>query len=92
MKSYMICVSGFSGVGKDEFCKPIIHDFKFHHIGWVDPAKRHMHDLYNFSEQQLFGESKYRNAGDIRYPKNFFYRAGVTPLNDKGNIDGPLVS
>jgi hypothetical protein len=80
----MLCVSGFSGVGKDEFCAPITSNFKFHHVGFVDPAKRHMADLYGFTEQQLFGPSKFRNAGDIRYPKPKFESSNTVSLESLG--------
>ena len=66
---YMICISGFSGVGKDEFTKRLKEKYGATQTGLVDPAKRHMADLYGFTEEQLFGPSKNRNSGDIRYPK-----------------------
>src|SRR5690606_12488317 len=31
--------------------------------------KRHLADLYDFTEEQLFGPSAFRNKGDLRYPK-----------------------
>jgi hypothetical protein len=65
----MICVSGFSGIGKDEFCKCLIKKYDAIQTGLADPAKRHLADLYGFTEEQLFGPSKFRNAGDMRYPK-----------------------
>lgn len=65
----MFCVSGFSGVGKDEFCSRLVKAGAIQ-TGLVDPAKCHMADLYGFSEQQLFGPSKFRNEGDLRYMKN----------------------
>jgi hypothetical protein len=69
----MFCVSGFSGVGKDEFTSVLNNEFGAIQTGLVDPAKRHMADVYGFTEQQLFGPSAYRNKGDIRYPKPAFY-------------------
>jgi len=89
----MICVSGFSGSGKDEFCKGLEKaskdkDYYFLQTGLADPAKRHMADVYGFTEQQLFGESKYRNGGDLRYPKisniESYYISGTyrIPINE----------
>lgn len=66
---FMVCVSGFSGIGKDEFCKRLIEKHYAIQTGLADPAKRHMADIYGFTEEQLFGPSKCRNAGDLRYPK-----------------------
>jgi hypothetical protein len=65
----MFCISGFSGVGKDEFVSRLVTNHGAVQTGLVDPAKRHMADIYGFSESQLFGPSKNRNSGDIRYPK-----------------------
>jgi hypothetical protein len=65
----MFCVSGFSGVGKDEFCRRLVKKHGATHTGLADPAKRHMADVYGFSRDQLFGPSASRNAGDPRYPK-----------------------
>jgi hypothetical protein len=78
MTHIMICVSGFSGVGKDEFCSALKRKHAAVQIGMADAAKRHMADLYGFTEQQLFGPSRYRNAGDVRYPKTFSPDEAVT--------------
>lgn len=75
MKHYMICVSGFSGVGKDEFCSRLVKNHGAVQTGLADPMKRHMADLFGFSEEQLFGPSIFRNAGDIRYPKEIMDHA-----------------
>lgn len=66
---FLLAVSGFSGIGKDEFCKPFVKQYSAVQIGLADPAKRHIADIYGFTEEQLFGPSKFRNRGDIRYPK-----------------------
>jgi hypothetical protein len=70
MKHYMVGVSGFSGSGKDTVANALIEKFQAVRIGLADPAKRHMADLYGFTEEQLFGPSEKRNAGDLRYPKH----------------------
>lgn len=67
---FLLAISGYSGIGKDEFCKPFIEKYNAVQIGLADPAKRHMADVYGFTEEQLFGPSKFRNKGDIRYPKS----------------------
>jgi hypothetical protein len=72
-KHIIVCFSGFAGVGKDEACKHLVNKYNALHTGLVDPAKRHLHELYGFSELQLFGPSKYRNLGDLRYPKKEFH-------------------
>jgi hypothetical protein len=70
MKHFMIGISGFSGTGKDTVANRLIEKFKAIRVGLTDPAKRHMADLYGFTEAQLFGPSAKRNAGDLRYPKH----------------------
>ena len=69
-KHVMVCISGFSGVGKDECASVLLNKFGAVQTGLADPAKRHMADVYGFSYEQLFGPSKFRNAGDVRFPKN----------------------
>lgn len=83
-KHIMVCVSGFSGVGKDEFVKHLVKAFGAVQTGLADPAKRHMSDVYKFTEQQLFGPSEFRNAGDVRIPKNAFREKSLR------QFDGPL--
>ena len=80
----MFCISGFSGTGKDEFCRRLVEKYEAIHTGLADPAKRHMADLYGFSRDQLFGPSHMRNAGDSRYPKNFLKDLSACP-SPEGN-------
>jgi hypothetical protein len=80
---FMICIAGFSGVGKDDFCKPLIQYYKATKTGLADPAKRHMADIYGFTEEQLFGPSIYRNAGDLRYPKDLISQLNLCPIDIK---------
>jgi hypothetical protein len=77
-KHFMVCISGYSGTGKDEVAKRLIAKFGAFQTGLADPAKRHMADLYGFSEDQLFGPSASRNAGDLRYPKDSFFDKNLT--------------
>ena len=73
----MVCISGYSGSGKDEFARVFVDEMQAPKVGLADPAKRHMADLYGFTEDQLFGPSASRNAGDIRYPKKSFSATGL---------------
>lgn len=77
LKQFMICISGYSSSGKDEFARVLVEEHQAPKVGLADPAKRHMADLYGFTEDQLFGPSASRNAGDIRYPKPGFFSAGL---------------
>lgn len=76
-KQFMVCISGYSGSGKDEFARVLVDEHRAPKVGLADPAKRHMADLYGFTEEQLFGPSAFRNAGDLRYPKPVFFKSGL---------------
>jgi hypothetical protein len=82
-KHFMVCISGFSGVGKDECASVLLNKFGAVQTGLADPAKRHMADLYGFSYDQLFGPSKFRNAGDVRLPKNLAKDLCLTPCPEE---------
>src|SRR5271157_5972054 len=69
MRHLMICVSGWAGTGKDECSGRLVREHQAIHTGLADPGKRHMADAYGFTAEQLWGPSKFRNAGDKRYPK-----------------------
>ena len=92
MHHYIIAISGFSGVGKDEFAKRLVSAYGAVQTGLADPMKRHMSDIYGFSAEQLFGPSSMRNSGDLRYPKKLFREYdlkpvdGSIPLNTNGII------
>lgn len=66
---FMICVSGFSGAGKDLFTDRLKSHHEAVQTGLADPGKRHMADAYGWEEERLFGSSQHRNVGDMKYPK-----------------------
>lgn len=74
MIHFCFCISGFSGSGKDEIAIHLIKNYHAIQTGLADPAKRHLADVYGFTERQLFGPSQYRNTGDSRYPKPIFFQ------------------
>ena len=75
----MICISGYSGTGKDMVAGHLVREYGAIQTGLADPAKRHMADLYGFTEEQLFGPSAARNQGDLRYPKKAFHKYNLVP-------------
>jgi hypothetical protein len=79
MRHLMFCISGYSGTGKDEVAGRIVRAHRGIQTGLADPAKRHMADVYGFTERQLFGPSAARNEGDLRYPKETFHKLGLKP-------------
>lgn len=87
IRHFLFAFSGFSGVGKDECAKFLVNKYRALHSGLVDPAKRHMADIYWFSETQLFGPSESRNNGDSRYPKPIFYTLKIKPCTQGSEFD-----
>lgn len=70
----IIGISGLAGSGKDTAADFLLEQDGFVKISLADPIKRFAMDVWEFSEEQLFGASKYRNAPDYRYelsPNNF---------------------
>ena len=63
----IIGISGLAGSGKDTVADWLLENEGFIKVSLADPIKRFAMDLWEFSEQQLWGESKYRNAPDYRY-------------------------
>lgn len=77
LKHLMFCISGFSGTGKDEVAGRLVRSHRAIQTGLADPAKRHMADLYGWTEHQLFGPSSARNAGDELLPKQIAKDLGL---------------
>lgn len=92
MKHIMVCVSGWAGTGKDEFAARLTGRWRAVQTGLADPAKRHLADVYGFTEDQLFGPSPFRNAGDPRYPKNVVRQLGMSVDGSEYvlTMEGPL--
>lgn len=70
MVKMIVGLSGVSGAGKDTVAD-LIQEMR---SGWVkvalaDPMKRICRDVYDFTEDQLWGPSEMRNKPDKRYPR-----------------------
>lgn len=57
------------GAGKDAAAEVLIAKHGFVRIGVADPLKRICRDVFDFSDDQLWGPSDSRNAPDKRYPR-----------------------
>lgn len=92
MRHIMVCISGWAGTGKDELARRLVKGYGAVQTGLADPAKRHMADVYGFTEDQLFGPSASRNAGDPRYPKNVVGELGMSVEGEEYvlRMSGPL--
>ena len=89
----IIGISGFLGSGKDtvaDIIREQLGEEATAKVALADPMKRIARDVYDFTEQQLWGPSEMRNGADIRYPRDhsFAYHnapcgcCGWTPEDD----------
>lgn len=58
---------GSAGAGKDTVADRLVAKHGFVRIGFADPMKRFLAEVFDFSEEQLWGPSEKRNAPDERY-------------------------
>lgn len=69
MNKLLVGLSGFAGSGKDAAGTFLVEDFGFCKVALADPLKRLARDVYDFTDEQLWGPSAFRNAPDKRYPR-----------------------
>ena len=62
-------ISGLAGSGKDTFARFLVEDHGFVVVSLADPLKRICRDVFDFSDEQLWGPSEKRNEPDFRYPR-----------------------
>lgn len=60
-----------AGAGKDEVAKRLSERHGFVTVALADPIKRICRDVFDFSEEQLWGPSAARNAPDPRYLRGY---------------------
>jgi hypothetical protein len=65
----LIGISGPAGSGKDAAGNFLVEDFGFTKVALADPLKRLTRDVYDFTDEQLWGPSQFRNAPDKRFPR-----------------------
>lgn len=65
----IISLTGNAGVGKDTMADYLVEKYGFVKIGLADPMKRIAKEVYEFSDEQLWGSSDSRNLPDERYPR-----------------------
>ncbi len=63
----LIGISGLAGSGKDTSADHLVKNHNFVKVSFADPLKRVARDIYDFSDQQLWGPSSERNKPDKRY-------------------------
>jgi hypothetical protein len=67
IKRMIISLTGNTGVGKDTMADYMVAHYGFVKISMADPFKRIAKDIYDFSDEQLWGPSEARNRADTRY-------------------------
>ena len=70
-------ICGRAGSGKDTVADILVRDHGFVKIAIADPLKRVLKDVFHFSDDQLWGPSKLRDAPDPRYPRTVEARAFI---------------
>ena len=65
----LIGISGFAGTGKDTVADILVRDRNMVKVAVADPMKRVIRDVYDFSDDQLWGPSELRSVIDPRYPR-----------------------
>ena len=66
-KKLIIGLSGLAGSGKDFVANLLVNNHGFVKIALADPLKRICQEVFDFSDDQLFGPSEKRNEPDKRY-------------------------
>lgn len=64
----LLGISGIAGSGKDTFAK-FLGPLGASNVALADPLKRIAKDVYDFTDEQLWGPSEERNKLDPRYPR-----------------------
>lgn len=65
----LIGISGLAGSGKDTVADFLVAEHKFVKVSFADPLKRICQDVFEFTDEQLWGPSEKRNAPDPRFPR-----------------------
>jgi hypothetical protein len=74
----IIGISGLAGSGKDTCADILVEDHGFVKVSFADPLKRICRDVFDFSDEQLWGSSELRNAPDERFPRSRHTWEGLT--------------
>jgi hypothetical protein len=63
----IIGICGKAGAGKSTVADFLVRDHGFVAVALADPLKRICRDVFDFTDEQLWGPSEKRNAPDTRY-------------------------
>jgi hypothetical protein len=82
----IIGIAGKAGSGKSTIADYLVKNHQFVAVSLADPIKRICRDVFDFSEEQLWGPSEKRNEADQRYP-----RFPLNPLTMAKEVHGDQV-
>ena len=80
---------GQAGSGKDTSADFLVKNDLFVKVAFADPLKRICQEVYDFTDDQLWGPSSSRNAPDLRYPRVKFENYPFMSPQDAADIVGP---
>ena len=63
----IVGICGRAGSGKSTAARHLVEAFGFVELALADPLKRFCHEVFGFSDEQLWGPSEKRNEPDPRY-------------------------
>ena len=66
----IIGIVGFAQTGKDLIANILSDTIKAQRIAFADPVKRVVRDIFEFSEEQLWGTQTQKESPDLRYPRS----------------------
>ena len=67
----LVGVAGLAGSGKETVADRLCEKHGFVRVSFADPLKRFCMQVYEFTEEQLWGPSEFRNAPDKRYQRGW---------------------
>lgn len=70
-------LSGQAGSGKDFIANILVNEYGFTKIAFADPLKRICKEVFDFSDEQLWGPSAMRNTEDPRYQRLLTFEDGT---------------
>ncbi len=79
-------ISGKAGAGKDCLADILVVRYGLVKVALADPMKRFCKEVFDFSDDQLWGQSKKRGAPDWRYLKHPAYVSPVTATSPDGEV------
>lgn len=83
----IIGLSGQAGSGKSYLARKLYERYGYISISLSDPLKRICRYIFRFTHQQLWGDSKYRNEPDLRYPRQIKLDCGCKSTSIQVNND-----